>query len=95
MITSTFISFALAISLLQLQDFASAARVRIEGRPKTNSGLSRRAGLGRRVSGEGLSDRNDLSYFANITIGGVTVESNVDTGRYVECLCSTSHEYQV
>jgi hypothetical protein len=77
MISFPFIFIALATGFHH--EMVSAARVRMEGRSNVGGGMR----LSRRAVGEGLSNRNDLSYFANITIGGIMIESNIDTGRYV------------
>jgi hypothetical protein len=79
---SNMLSFLFVLTALSfLHDTALAARVSIEGRPSPGAAGRLSAKFDRRVVGSGLSDRNDLSYYTNVTIGGVVVEANIDTGR--------------
>lgn len=53
--------------------------IHIVGRPVASTLGPKRRGTGQ----ASFRDDHDLSYFTNITLGGVQVEVNVDTGRYV------------
>jgi predicted aspartyl protease len=81
MLSFRFVYTVLAIS--SLEQTVIAARASIEGRPKPSNPATAQlsAKFDRRVIGSSLSDRADLSYYTNITIGGVTVEALIDTGR--------------
>jgi hypothetical protein len=68
----------LATGLLSTSVPALGKRVDFVGRPKTTSSIGRRA-----FGASALNDESDTSYYTNITLGGIQVEVQIDTGRSV------------
>lgn len=68
------------LTFILLGDFACALRLNFEGRRTTaeSRGLQRRGSL---AGTSPLGDSADLQYTTNITVGGVSFEVLIDTGR--------------
>jgi hypothetical protein len=71
--------------LIVLSTITNAFRIDIYGQrnaPVTESRISRRAD----ITGTQLNNSADISYYANLLLGGKTFQLLVDTGRFVQWL---------
>lgn len=90
-------AFLLAFAIISTTSIVSATTFNVVSRPRRDyvSPFAKRTDMSTYAShddGTFVSNSGDLSYYSNVTIGGVTVEVMIDTGRFV-CFTSPCERY--